>query len=306
MIMMVVQMIENAIKELNEEGGGSDEKAISKFILEEYKDLPWAHPAFLNHHLKSLSKTGNLTQNHGKLRISCSPSPVSSSSPTSTYAPSDSSASSQSYVQKRTRKKKKKKKRNYKTKRPRQKKHINARGCDDGEKMKQVFTGQVGSDICLDDGMGEVDIISLLTEDEDEANIIQAQAQVDDQSHLHHTRTQTQQIIVFQHEHEHEQNMGDQDDCSTPTPTTFPEKTKRIRNSRRGKRSESNMNGVDEQVYTDLQRQEQQQESANNKVLFQQNHYCPKPKPKPKPRPRPYRNVVDIYESSSTATRNTN
>ncbi|KAL6539056.1 hypothetical protein OROMI_025382 [Orobanche minor] len=56
-------MIENAIRQLNREGGSSEE-AISKFLLEEYKDLPFAHAALLNHHLRKLSESDDLVRNH--------------------------------------------------------------------------------------------------------------------------------------------------------------------------------------------------------------------------------------------------
>nr|XP_043607214.1 triadin-like [Erigeron canadensis] len=46
-------MINRAIQELNETGGSSEE-SISKYIQEEYVDLPWAHSALLKHHLEKL------------------------------------------------------------------------------------------------------------------------------------------------------------------------------------------------------------------------------------------------------------
>ncbi|KAI6671483.1 hypothetical protein NL676_006368, partial [Syzygium grande] len=52
-------MIRRAIEELNEEGGSSEE-SISKFIKEEYRDLPWGHPSLLSHHLKKLSECGEI------------------------------------------------------------------------------------------------------------------------------------------------------------------------------------------------------------------------------------------------------
>ncbi|KAL6529172.1 hypothetical protein OROGR_014795 [Orobanche gracilis] len=56
-------MILNAIRRLNRDGGSSEE-SISKFIIEEYKDLPFAHAALLNHHLRKLSDSGDLIRNH--------------------------------------------------------------------------------------------------------------------------------------------------------------------------------------------------------------------------------------------------
>lgn len=55
-----MQMIERAIRELNEEGGGSTEESISNFIRKEYDDLPWSHTTLLNHHLLELCKCGNV------------------------------------------------------------------------------------------------------------------------------------------------------------------------------------------------------------------------------------------------------
>ncbi|XP_030464091.2 uncharacterized protein LOC115683671 isoform X2 [Syzygium oleosum] len=52
-------MIRRAIEELNEEGGSSEE-SISKFIKEEYRDLPWGHASLLSHHLKKLSECGEI------------------------------------------------------------------------------------------------------------------------------------------------------------------------------------------------------------------------------------------------------
>ncbi|XP_059664921.1 uncharacterized protein LOC132311171 [Cornus florida] len=52
-------MIHRALQELNEEGGSSEE-SISNFIRKEYKELPWAHSVFLNHHLGKLCVSGEI------------------------------------------------------------------------------------------------------------------------------------------------------------------------------------------------------------------------------------------------------
>ncbi|XP_035550581.1 uncharacterized protein LOC108983395 [Juglans regia] len=54
-------MIWRAIEGLNEEEG-STEEAISKFIKEDVKDLPWAHASFLRHHLNKLSESGEIVK----------------------------------------------------------------------------------------------------------------------------------------------------------------------------------------------------------------------------------------------------
>ncbi|PIN25978.1 hypothetical protein CDL12_01257 [Handroanthus impetiginosus] len=142
-------MIENAIKQLNEEGG-SNEESISKFILEEHKDLPWAHAAFLKHHLRKLSESGNLVESHdgcyliGKAifalnctskptpSLSHTPSPTRSLSPSlsysssPTYASSSTSSSSQSFNFKR-KGRKRKTRRNYMRKKSQRRKQ-NERG----------------------------------------------------------------------------------------------------------------------------------------------------------------------------------
>ncbi|KAK6157600.1 hypothetical protein DH2020_011848 [Rehmannia glutinosa] len=107
-------MIENAIRQLNEEGGSSEE-AISKFILEEYKDLPFAHAALLKHHLRELSESGDLVQSHDECyligkssvglnrtsrpsqSVTYTTSPSPSLSPSSSSTPIPSSSSSLSY-----------------------------------------------------------------------------------------------------------------------------------------------------------------------------------------------------------------
>ncbi|KAL0430257.1 UNVERIFIED_CONTAM: hypothetical protein Sradi_0651700 [Sesamum radiatum] len=159
-------MIENAIKQLNEEGG-SNEEAISKFILEEYHDLPWSHAALLKHHLKKLSESGNLVEVHGgcyligkasitlnrtskrtptltymnspspslSLSYSPSPSPSSSSSSSSTYESSSSSSSSHSFCL--TGKGRKRKKKNHKRKWSQRRKQ-SARGIKVHPKYKEV------------------------------------------------------------------------------------------------------------------------------------------------------------------------
>lgn len=54
-----LQMILRAIAELKEDGGSTAE-AISKFIKQNFEDLPWAHASLLSHHLKRLCQRGEL------------------------------------------------------------------------------------------------------------------------------------------------------------------------------------------------------------------------------------------------------
>lgn len=54
-------MIQKAISELGEEDGLSEE-SISEFIMNEYEDLPWAHPMFLRRHLGKLCESGELVK----------------------------------------------------------------------------------------------------------------------------------------------------------------------------------------------------------------------------------------------------
>ncbi|XP_031394623.1 nestin-like isoform X2 [Punica granatum] len=54
-------MIRQAIETLNKEGG-SDEAAISERIKLEYESLPWGHKSLLNHHLKKLTREGELVR----------------------------------------------------------------------------------------------------------------------------------------------------------------------------------------------------------------------------------------------------
>ncbi|KAL8035018.1 hypothetical protein ABFS82_12G067400 [Erythranthe guttata] len=93
-------MIENAIKQLNEEGRGSSEDAISNFILNQFNNnknnkLGWAHSALLKHHLVNLCESGNLvitspqgfyalTTGGGSRHNRRSSSPLSSSTTSST------------------------------------------------------------------------------------------------------------------------------------------------------------------------------------------------------------------------------
>ncbi|KAI4378831.1 hypothetical protein MLD38_016257 [Melastoma candidum] len=58
-------MIEQAIAQLNEEGGSSEE-SISKCITVEYNSLPWAHASFLHHHLKKLCDQGEIIYTRDK------------------------------------------------------------------------------------------------------------------------------------------------------------------------------------------------------------------------------------------------
>ncbi|KAL4569440.1 hypothetical protein LXL04_025078 [Taraxacum kok-saghyz] len=106
-------MILTAIWELNTNGGcGSNEEAISNFILKEYHhhELPWAHSTILNHHLRDLHMKHKITMTHDRLyQLSLStttkPPPThpilnatssSSSSPPCSNSPSSSSSSSSS------------------------------------------------------------------------------------------------------------------------------------------------------------------------------------------------------------------
>lgn len=52
-------MIFEAIAELNEEDGSS-ENSISKYIVSNFDDLPWAHRRYLSHHLNNLYRNGEL------------------------------------------------------------------------------------------------------------------------------------------------------------------------------------------------------------------------------------------------------
>ncbi|XP_010681940.2 uncharacterized protein LOC104896830 [Beta vulgaris subsp. vulgaris] len=52
-------MIQNAIKELNEEDG-SNEESISEYIKANYDDLPWAHVTYLSHHLRELCNNNEI------------------------------------------------------------------------------------------------------------------------------------------------------------------------------------------------------------------------------------------------------
>ncbi|XP_009592941.1 nuclear matrix constituent protein 1-like [Nicotiana tomentosiformis] len=52
-------MIQRALQELDEEGGSSED-SISKFIKEEYDNLPVAHMFLLKHHLQKLSENGEI------------------------------------------------------------------------------------------------------------------------------------------------------------------------------------------------------------------------------------------------------
>ncbi|KAA8532570.1 hypothetical protein F0562_032614 [Nyssa sinensis] len=51
-------MINRAIRDLNEEGGSSEE-SISEFIRKQFDDLPWAHSTLLKHHLRKLCECGD-------------------------------------------------------------------------------------------------------------------------------------------------------------------------------------------------------------------------------------------------------
>lgn len=56
-------MIQRAIAEVGGEDGLSEE-SISEFIVNEYEDLPWAHPAFLRRHLGKLCESGELVKSN--------------------------------------------------------------------------------------------------------------------------------------------------------------------------------------------------------------------------------------------------
>lgn len=57
-----MQMIYEAIKALNKEGGSSDEASISAYIKSHYHhyDLPMGHDSLLSHHLALLSAKGDI------------------------------------------------------------------------------------------------------------------------------------------------------------------------------------------------------------------------------------------------------
>ncbi|GER48783.1 histone H1/H5 family protein [Striga asiatica] len=114
-------MIENAIRQLNEKGGSSEE-SVSKFILKEHQDLPFAHTALLKHHLEKcvdLVKSHNGCYSIGKSSPSPSPSPSPSSDPSYCFSHAYESSSSESFspkkgkcIQKKKKRKNRKKTRN--------------------------------------------------------------------------------------------------------------------------------------------------------------------------------------------------
>ncbi|XP_050373251.1 uncharacterized protein LOC126790917 [Argentina anserina] len=59
-------MIQRAIEELNEEGGGVSEVAISEFIKREYEGLAWAHEGMVRVHLKKQCEMGVLVLEGGR------------------------------------------------------------------------------------------------------------------------------------------------------------------------------------------------------------------------------------------------
>nr|GLL32276.1 interaptin-like isoform X1 [Ipomoea trifida] len=61
-------MITTAIKQLNEEGGSSEE-AISECIMNDNHDLPWAHSTLLKHHLVKLCEKGEIVQTRDGLYV---------------------------------------------------------------------------------------------------------------------------------------------------------------------------------------------------------------------------------------------
>ncbi|KAK4371163.1 hypothetical protein RND71_010638 [Anisodus tanguticus] len=58
-------MIEQALQELDEEGGSSED-SISKFIRKKYDSLPWAHTTLLKHHLQQMSDKGEILMIGGR------------------------------------------------------------------------------------------------------------------------------------------------------------------------------------------------------------------------------------------------
>ncbi|XP_010274688.1 PREDICTED: titin-like [Nelumbo nucifera] len=58
------EMIQSAIRSLNEEGGSS-EASISKYIEANYNGLPWAHSHILPFHLARLTKAGEIVESSG-------------------------------------------------------------------------------------------------------------------------------------------------------------------------------------------------------------------------------------------------
>ncbi|KAM7487729.1 hypothetical protein LguiB_025213 [Lonicera macranthoides] len=112
------EMIQRAIRELNE-AGGSNEEAISKFIREKYNDLPLAHVSMLKRHLKKLCQAGEIvvTGNqtyllyHGNLiHIPWpGPGPGPGPSPSSSFSLTHSSSSSPSPKRKQTKRKSRRK-----------------------------------------------------------------------------------------------------------------------------------------------------------------------------------------------------
>lgn len=62
-------MIQTAITELNEVGG-SIEASISGYIEKNFEGLPWGHATFLRHHLRKLSRSGEIMRkNDGRYMI---------------------------------------------------------------------------------------------------------------------------------------------------------------------------------------------------------------------------------------------
>ncbi|KAJ8564768.1 hypothetical protein K7X08_001228 [Anisodus acutangulus] len=61
-------MIEQALQELGEEGGSSED-SISKFIKKEYDSLPWAHTTLLKHHLQKMSEKGEVLMIGGRFLL---------------------------------------------------------------------------------------------------------------------------------------------------------------------------------------------------------------------------------------------
>ncbi|EYU31828.1 hypothetical protein MIMGU_mgv11b022888mg [Erythranthe guttata] len=70
-------MIERAIRELNEKEG-STEPSISRFIFEQYNDLPLAHWTLLKHHLNKRCESGDIAMTPGNryMLARANPSPL--------------------------------------------------------------------------------------------------------------------------------------------------------------------------------------------------------------------------------------
>lgn len=68
-------MIHRALQELNEKGG-STEDSISKYIKNQYADLPWAHNSLLKHHLGNLCDSGEISVTYKKYYLFADANPI--------------------------------------------------------------------------------------------------------------------------------------------------------------------------------------------------------------------------------------